>query len=177
MGKPIKGRSGTETLIGTKNGDKIHGKGGDDILEGRNGNDFLKGGTGNDLVRSGAGDDRSFGGPGNDTINGGHGNDFLFGGSGNDRLTGGGEIDIMKGGSGKDVFRIDATGFENIIQDFKYSHGDRIDIPPGYALGDAVITDNGNPHDGVTVSWGPGGPVVTILGVHSVSDVSAAWFI
>ncbi len=177
MGRFKKGTNGPDTLIGTKFADKLFGKGGDDLLDGGNGNDLLVGGKGNDLIKSGAGNDFAFGGKGNDTINGGHGYDFLFGGSGDDRLTGGGEIDIMVGGRGKDEFRIDATGFKNIVVDFCYAQGDRIDIPPGYALSDATITDNGLSLFGVTVSWGSSGPVVQILGVANASDVSSAWFI
>lgn len=186
MAKPILGTKGNDTLKGGNGNDHLIGKAGNDDVRGGNGNDFVQGGPGNDVAGGANGADKVFGGPGNDTVNGGHGSDFLFGGSGDDRLTGGGQtgagddVDIMKGGSGADTFRIDATGDDIVILDFKYKHGDRIDLAAQYSLSDAVITDNGNPHEGVTITFysgGVAGTSVTILGVNDVSDVSSDWFI
>ena len=66
VAKILKGTPGDDKLIGSKNGDKLIGRGGDDILRsseggdlviGNGGDDFIKSGKGFDEVRSGKGDD------------------------------------------------------------------------------------------------------------------------
>ena len=175
----VKGTTGNDVIIGGAGSEFINGKAGDDEVRGENGDDRVFGGPGDDTVGGGFGDDFVFGGAGNDTVNGGMGQDFLKGGGGEDRLTGN-DGDVLFGQGGADVFRIDAYGSNNVIRDFHENQGDLIDIPAGYSLADATIVDNGSPNKGVTISFhlpGEEDVIVTILHIHSASDVSADWFI
>ncbi len=97
LAKVLKGTSGDDKLIGSKNGDKLIGKGGDDILRsseggdlviGNKGDDFIKSGKGFDEIRAGKGDDEIHVrdgkpdqidcGPGNDTVLADEEEDGLF---------------------------------------------------------------------------------------------------
>ncbi len=100
--------------------DTLLGGGGNDIIFGQGGNDYIDGGKGNDIL---------LGGMGNDTLLGGEGNDLLFGGAGNDTLIGGKGNDILTGGTGADTFvwKAGDTG-QDVIKDFKFSEGDRLDL-------------------------------------------------
>nr|WP_256675136.1 immunoglobulin-like domain-containing protein [Pseudomonas sp. URMO17WK12:I11] len=100
--------------------DTLLGGSGNDIIFGQGGNDYIDGGKGNDIL---------LGGMGNDTLLGGEGNDLLFGGAGNDTLIGGKGNDILTGGTGADTFvwKAGDTG-QDVIKDFKFSEGDRLDL-------------------------------------------------
>lgn len=148
----INGTDAANTITGTGAGDTIHGQGGADILRGALGDDGIDGGDGNDSINGGEGNDTLAGDAGNDTLNGGNGNDsldgganddilqgeagkdVLTGGEGNDRLVGGGGTDQLHGGSGGDAFRFVAVtdsaagGTRDVIWDFRYAEGDRIDL-------------------------------------------------
>jgi len=89
------------TLVGTTGGDTLSGLGGNDILVGLGGNDSLLGGSGSDLLLTGSG---------NDTLNGG---------------TGG---DILSGGGGGDNFAFDDVLSVDLVVDYSYVGGDRIDL-------------------------------------------------
>lgn len=78
------GSERADFLVGTKEGDVLHGKGGGDFLDGLGGDDVLYGGGGSDEVISFPGDDVVFGGRGNDFLMEGKGNNKFFGGGGND---------------------------------------------------------------------------------------------
>ena len=101
-----------ETLIGTKEHDKIDALGGDDsvfglagddLLLGGSGSDFLSGDEGHDVLGGGDGDDNLSGGQGDDQLFGEAGNDHLAGENGHDRMSGGDGLDSLDGGSGDDV--------------------------------------------------------------------------
>ncbi|WP_434704541.1 retention module-containing protein [Pseudomonas sp. Z1-12] len=91
-----------------------------DVSGAHDGNDTLLGGAGNDII---------FGQGGNDTLNGGKGNDILLGGTGSDTLIGGQGNDTLIGGLGGDTFvwKSGDTGTD-VIKNFNYAEGDRIDL-------------------------------------------------
>jgi hypothetical protein len=64
-----RGTGGPNRLVGTPDGDVMHGLGGNDVLRGR---------AGNDVICGGRGSDRIFGGPGNNRIYPGRGRDRVF---------------------------------------------------------------------------------------------------
>ncbi len=102
---------GSNSLLGTGDGDFISGSGGADTLNGGGGDDVILGGEGDDLLISGgAGNDRLYGEGGNDTIQGGQGNDILIGGKDNDTLAGGAEGDtyVFNRGDGQDTIEENA---------------------------------------------------------------------
>ena len=109
--------------IGTRQGDRLFGRGQDDTLKGKAGRDFLWGGDG---------DDKLVGGGGRDRLNGDEGDDRLFGGNSADTLAGGSGRDRLKGGGGEDHFdfrpkTLDGAGLgRDIILD--YELGERIDL-------------------------------------------------
>ena len=178
--KKVFGTKDNDDIDGGPENEILFGKQGDDDVRGGNGNDIVKGGSGDDIVGGGAGNDIVIGGSGDDIVNGGNGKDLLIGGSGDDRIVGSGQGDALFGGSGADIFRIDATGFKDVILDFKYHQGDRIDIPNGYSFENATIKDNGWSIFGVTVTFeieGKDDVIVQILGVKDADDVQADWFI
>jgi len=74
-----------------------------------------------------------YGADGNDNLGGAGGSDLLIGVYGNDRLIGGNGSDSLRGGPGSDIFDYDVVihspvGARDIIQDFKSSEGDKIDL-------------------------------------------------
>ncbi len=77
-------------------------------------------------------DDTIFGDRQNNRLSGGLGNDTLNGGLGNDLLTGGGGNDLLTGGGGADrfVFNSRNEGID-IITDFNFGQGDRIQVSKG----------------------------------------------
>ena len=140
------GNDGANFLVGTKDGDVLHGRGGDDAIDGRGGNDVLHGGGGSDELISFPGDDVLFGGRGNDFLMEGKGNNTLFGGGGNDFFqatyvdpdTPGSEDsthkkrDLVFCGSGRDTVVVDPGGI-----DFVASDCERVYVRTGQ--GDALI--------------------------------------
>lgn len=107
----MSGYGGNDSLTGGLKNDTLYGGYGNDYLDGWSGNDYLDGGYGNDTL---------LGWYGNDKLNGGDGNDFLKGEAGNDTLT---------GGAGADIFAFSSLSDKiDVITDFKYSEGDKIQI-------------------------------------------------
>ncbi len=103
-------------LLGTHDGDRLHGMGGNDLLLALKGDDVLLGGKGNDALTAGQGNDRLLGGSGNDVLLGNTGNDSLDGGTGDDILLGGlGDDTYTFGiGDGKDHL-LDGLGTDRIV--------------------------------------------------------------
>lgn len=98
-------------------------------------NDTLIGDNLANTLGGGAGNDNLYGNGGNDAINGGAGNDYIVGGAGNDAIFGGSGLDRLFGGTGADRFVFTslsdstvATAGRDIIYDFSYASGDRIDL-------------------------------------------------
>ncbi|MBD2690538.1 calcium-binding protein [Anabaena catenula] len=130
--------TGAANLNGTGNALK-------NIINGNTGNNTLKGGLGNDTINGGAGNDILFGDDGNDTLIGGLGNDTLVGGLGKD---------ILFGGLGSDTFKYNALSLGesllgtspnftfDVIKDYNYSQGDKIDAPA--PIGGLLTSSLGN---------------------------------
>lgn len=151
----IKGGVGEDKLYGEAGDDIIYGGEGNDLISGLDGKDLIFGGDGNDLLYGGKGNDTIYGGEGKDTIYGGEGddrvragygddiifgdtgNDWLFGRSGNDTINGGAGRDHLFGGQGADTFVFDKTALGNVdvIHDFSWKAGDKIDLS-------ALLSDN-----------------------------------
>ena len=113
--------------------------------------DSLSGDNNNNTIWGAAGNDYIYGNGGNDALNGGDGNDVLNGGAGNDTLVGGAGLDQLYGGLGADSFVFTAlsdstvaTAGRDIIYDFNYAQGDRIDLrlidANVFAAGDQAFT-------------------------------------
>ena len=62
------------------------------------------------------GDDRLYGFAGDDRMHGKGGDDEMFGGAGNDRLEGGAGFDTLIGGPGNDVYFVQTSEFEPVIE-------------------------------------------------------------
>src|SRR5215210_1009305 len=139
------GTDGQDFLVGTKEGDVLHGKGGTDFIDGRGGDDVLYGGAGGDEVISFPGDDILFGGRGNDFLIEGKGNNTLFGGGGNDFFqataidpdrpgsvnTTPKKRDLVFCGSGRDTVVVDPGGIDFVASDcervyVRTGQGDRL---------------------------------------------------
>lgn len=140
--------SGSDTVLGSIDDNRIFTGNGNDIVDGGDGNDFIDMGAGDDSLNIGSlGNDTFNGGSGNDFIDGGSGNESYFGQDsndtlrgdlGNDRLNGGGGADAIKGNEGQDTLTgdigSDRFGFDSPndgvdrITDFSPSQGDKIQL-------------------------------------------------
>jgi Ca2+-binding RTX toxin-like protein len=108
-----------ESLIGSKQADKLFGDNLANTLWGRNGNDALDGMGGNDRLLGEGGNDTIRGSTGNDSLYGGAGSDRLNGGSGNNLLDGQAGSDFLTGGAGADVFKFAKGSGRDVITDFQ----------------------------------------------------------
>ncbi|WP_183197843.1 calcium-binding protein, partial [Aureimonas pseudogalii] len=85
-------------------------------------------GNGNNVVYANGGDDVIvFTGTGANTVFGGVGNDNITGGSGADRIIAGPGSNVITGGAGADRF-VHSVGGQDIITDFNFAAGDRIEL-------------------------------------------------
>lgn len=156
------GGFGNDRLTGGEGSDSGGGGFGDDVFSGGGGNDFLRGEGGNDIVN---GDD------GNDEVDGGDGDDTVNGGAGNDTVSGGAGTDVLFGGTGADIFGFSAgSGGRDVIIDFNYAEGDRIDasfftFPPNFDSGvDSPIAVTDPVGQGfVTLTDTPGGVRIALV--------------
>lgn len=100
-----------EDLAGSEQADELYGNNGGNGLYGREGNDSLYGRSGDDYLNGGAHADRLDGGFGDDTLRGGTHNDtFVF------------------------------NGGDDVIEDFTFSHADRIAIDDNFVTTVAGLT-------------------------------------
>ncbi|PZX14425.1 hemolysin type calcium-binding protein [Palleronia aestuarii] len=90
--------SGSDTLDGSFQDDRLIGFAGNYRLFGNGGYDVLFGGGGAHTLMRGAGNDSLFGESGNDRLVGHGGADTLIGGRGNDRIEAGADNDRILGG-------------------------------------------------------------------------------
>ncbi|MES2942488.1 MAG: FG-GAP-like repeat-containing protein [Pseudomonadota bacterium] len=116
---------------------------------------------------------------GNDYLIGDAGDDILSGGSGNDRLTGGLGADRLTGGLDADTFVIDSGGGRDVISDFSFAQGDKINLRSnlnGSGITSAA-TALANVHDvaGKAVLDIGNGNIVILLGVQT-AELSASDF-
>ena len=102
--------SDVENVLGSEEGDHIHGDSGANVLDGWDGADSIYGRAGIDDLRGGearlrgGGDaDTILDGEGKDTLVGGDGDDTLLADQGDDTLEGGADDDVVSGGAGADT--------------------------------------------------------------------------
>jgi Ca2+-binding RTX toxin-like protein len=163
----LSGNTGNDTILGGDGNDNITGGQDQDWLSGGTGDDVVDGALGNDTLQGNAGNDTISGGDGNDQLAGGQNNDVLNGGAGADTLTGDLGNDTLTGGSGADVFFASNTTGQDVIQDFNYAEGDRMQIMSGttgtaYQSGADTIFDMG------------GGNQIVLVGVN-LSSLPTDW--
>jgi serralysin len=136
----LRGGDGADTIHGGLTFDDINGNQGDDTAHGwesddwvvgGQGNDLLFGDTGRDIVYGNLGNDTCDGGPDADIVRGGQGDDSLTGGAGDDWIAGDRGSDTVSGGAGADTFHIFAGAGLDVVLDFSYAEGDRVQLPPG----------------------------------------------
>lgn len=137
----LRGGAGADSLQGGWQFDDLHGNTGNDTLSGGGGDDWVVGGQdddrlfgedGGDVVLGNLGVDFVDGGGGNDVVRGGQGDDSVQGGWGNDWLAGDRGSDTLSGGSGADVFHIFEGANQDLVLDFNYWEGDRVDAQGAY---------------------------------------------
>lgn len=164
---------GPDTIYGGQGSDTIFGNGGGDIIYGGDGigdltdaGDLIYGGRGGDNISGNAGDDEIYGqlesdtlygNQGNDYLHGGQEDDFIHGGSGSDTINGGLGNDVLAGGLGDDLFVFDTGQNADVVTDFSFAQGDRLDLR-GQTF-TAIETSD------ATVLALSGGGTVTLLGV------------
>lgn len=131
----------------------------DNTINGTNENDYIVADYGNDEVYGLLGDDDIYGNIGNDLLDGGEGNDLLDGGEGDDLLVsstfGGffevGSGDILTGGKDIDMFDVQASGSDLVVNNNTGStldivdNGDVIegvfDTITDYQIGETIIAN------------------------------------
>ena len=140
-------------IVVTPGHTNISGGQGDDTLQGNTVDDVMRGGDGNDSVQGGSAFDDINGNKGADTIDGGAGgSDWLVGGQGDDSIAahagdnlilgerGGSEHayisgdmgnDTETGGAGPDLFHGSQNIGTDVITNFDYAKGDRVELDPG----------------------------------------------
>jgi Ca2+-binding RTX toxin-like protein len=119
----LHGNTGDDTVVGGAGGDWVVGGQDNDRLFGEDGGDVVLGNLGVDFVDGGGDDDVVRGGQGDDSVQGGWGNDWLAGDRGSDTLS---------GGSGADVFHVFEGANRDLVLDFNYAEGDRVDAMGAY---------------------------------------------
>ncbi|KKN78160.1 hypothetical protein LCGC14_0352610 [marine sediment metagenome] len=164
----VRGGQGDDLVFGGKDNDEVFGDLGDDQVFGDLGDDFVQGNIGNDLVNGGQGNDLVFGGQGNDLVFGGQGDDQIFGDLGNDLLSGDFGNDTMTGGEGADTFLFRLGQGNDVVTDFDFATGDRLDLQ-GQTYTSAETAGS------VTLTLSGGGTIV-LQGVPE-SDFSASYLV
>lgn len=130
----LQGGWGFDDLHGNTGNDTIYGGGGDDWVVGGQDNDLLFGEDGADVVLGNLGADTVNGGAGDDVVRGGQGDDSISGGAGNDWLSGDRGSDTISGGAGADTFHLFEGSNTDLVLDFNYWEGDRVDVQGHYWL-------------------------------------------
>ncbi|WP_334165023.1 calcium-binding protein [Phenylobacterium sp.] len=138
----LRGEAGADYIVGGAAFDDIHGNQGDDTASGGDGDDWVVGGQDNDRLSGDLGDDIVYGNLGNDVLDGGagadivrggQGDDVLAGGEGNDWLSGDRGDDNLTGGAGADIFHSFVDAGIDLVTDFNFAEGDRVQLDPGTA--------------------------------------------
>ena len=110
--------------------------GGDAAGDDLTGIENLIGGSAGDYLAGNSSANILMGLGGNDTLIGEGGNDQLYGGDGDDILVGGSGQDVLVGGAGADMFKIGEMDAADLILDYNFAQGDKIDLT---ALLDSVF--------------------------------------
>ncbi|MET0272386.1 MAG: calcium-binding protein, partial [Phenylobacterium sp.] len=136
----LRGGAGNDVIVGGSSFDNAQGNEGDDTLSGGGGNDGVVGGKDNDQLNGDDGADIVYGNLGADTVSGGAGDDLVRGGQQNDQVSGGAGDDWLSGdrgddtvtgGAGADTFHTFSAAGVDIVTDFNYAEGDRVQLDPG----------------------------------------------
>lgn len=171
----ILGGLGRDTILGGEGDDNINGNQDADDVNGNQGNDLVRGGQGDDIVRGGKDNDQVYGdkendfvagdlgndlvhgGQGNDEVRGGKGDDTVFGDLGDDRVFGDMGDDRISGGGGADTFVFATSSGNDILADYTFDEGDRLDFQGrAFTVSEAFGSS--------TITFADGGSVV-LLGV------------
>lgn len=132
----LAGGTGNDAVYGNQGGDTLFGNQNDDQIFGGQDNDVVFGGQDQDQLYGNLGEDQLYGNLGADFLHGGIGNDMLFGGQSNDTMNGGADDDVLQGGLGSDLFVFAPAQGNDVIADFRFEEGDRLDLQgQDYVLG------------------------------------------
>lgn len=112
----------SDKLMGSALADRMNGGAGDDLIQSKAGADTVLGGVGADTLDGGGDNDLLRGGRGDDSINGSDGADWIAGDRGDD---------VLIGGAGADIFYAFADSDRDVIRDFNFYEGDRIQLDYG----------------------------------------------
>ncbi|WP_310538644.1 sialate O-acetylesterase [Phenylobacterium sp.] len=172
----MRGGEGDDLMSGGDAFDDMHGNQGSDTLAGNAGGDWVVGGKDNDLLFGEDGDDIVYGnlgsdtcdgGAGQDLVRGGQGDDVLFGWSGADWLSGDRGDDTISGGSGADTFHTFGEAGLDLVLDFNFAEGDRVNLLSGTAY---VAIQSGSD---VVIDMTGGGQLV--LQAVQISSLGPGW--
>jgi Ca2+-binding RTX toxin-like protein len=122
------GGTGDDRLRGDADGETYYGGEGRDDVRARAGADTVHGGAGDDALHGHNGADHLFGDAGEDDLYGGADDDRIDGGDGDDRIVAGAGDDLIAGGGGADRFVHGTGDGDDVIADFRYEEGDRLDV-------------------------------------------------
>lgn len=151
---------GTSQAIDLDQRHWMDGSNGNDTIMASNGSDTVYGHDGNDAIFANQSADRIFGGQGDDYLRGGRGDDMVSGGDGDDDIWGDLGDDVLEGGDGADMFYFALNSGHDVILDFNYAQGDRLDFQgQDYSVteadGAAIVHLSGGGHialNGVTAA-------------------------
>ncbi len=163
----IGGGSGFDDANGNQGNDTITTGAGDDYCVGGKDDDLLFGDAGQDFVYGNLGNDTCEGGDGNDVIRGGQDNDVVRGGAGDDFVSGDKGSDTMTGGTGADIFHTFGDAGRDLVTDFNFAEGDRVQLDPGTRY---TVLQVGND---IEISMEGGGKMI-LVGVPLLS-LSFTW--
>jgi Ca2+-binding RTX toxin-like protein len=155
----LRGNDGNDSIQGGAGFDDINGNKGNDVIDGGSGgSDWLVGGQGDDQITAHASGNILYGNLGNDTLAGGSDREILRGGQGDDVISAGGGDDwisgdrgddTVTGGAGADTFHAFSGSGLDVVTDFNFAEGDRVQLDPGTAyavsqVGADVVVDMGS---------------------------------
>jgi Ca2+-binding RTX toxin-like protein len=141
--------AGNDYANGMQGNDTVHGNEGTDTMLGGQGSDWVFGDEGADVhINGNMGDDHVFGGQGADTVYGGQGNDTVDGDDGDDRVSGDQGDDLLTGGAGADRFIFKLGSGNDVVDDFNFAAGDRLQLALGTVYSTSTVGAD------VLISWG-----------------------
>lgn len=158
---------GTSQAIDLDQRHWMDGSNGNDTIMASNGSDTVYGHDGNDALFANQGADRIFGGQGDDYLRGGRGDDMVSGGDGDDHIWGDLGDDVLEGGDGADVFYFALNSGHDVILNFNYAQGDRLDFQgQDYSVTEA---------DGAAIVQLSGGGHIALHGISAAEFNSYAF--
>ncbi|TFI58092.1 tandem-95 repeat protein [Sphingomonas parva] len=141
--KRIKGKEGSDLLIGGEKDERIDGMGGNDLLFGFGGDDDIDGGAGDDTIYGGAGNDLIDGGSGTDMmVLAGRRSDFRIESLSDGRI----RITDLRGGwisEGTDIVQ-NVERFHFLLEGRTYNAGELINRTPTARADAASVSEDGS---------------------------------